>query len=61
MLFDAMKLMSTYNFGLPARRCVLFELFNKVEFTRENIKVFDLPPDHIDERALETYDPRKKN
>jgi hypothetical protein len=54
LLLEAMKLISSYGFRLPARRFILFDLFSQVEFTAESIRAFDTAGDAVDTDALET-------
>ena len=49
LFYEVSKLMSTYPFQLPVRRFVWFELLKDVEFTLENLQVFDTPFEDSDE------------
>ena len=41
LLLDALQMLSCYLFRLPARRFLLFDLFGGVQFTEQNLAVFD--------------------
>jgi len=41
MLFETLKLLSCYTYKLSARRFILYDLFNNVKFSKDNINRFD--------------------
>ena len=58
LLLEAMRMLSCYQFRLPARRFLLFDLFGSVVFTEQNMAAFDCQflPDGRDGRLDDEAD-----
>eukprot|EP01084_Bolivina_argentea_P098162 176439_1 len=50
---EVLKLLNTYEYSLPAKRFVLFALFDKVVFDSRHIKSIDLFDESLDEPIIE--------